>query len=354
MISSHILRALDANIDRATEGLRVIEDVARFVLDDAEITAEVRDLRHRIAHGVSSIDFQLVGARRPEEDVGAAPGLPEEPRLDVAQLVRANAKRAEEALRVLEEFSRLPGLPAALSTAQFKAARFAVYEIERRLVGRLRRQDKVDRVQGLYIILDPTATHGRPELEVAAAALDGGAAVIQYRDKVREKGIQLATLLELRQLCDQHRALLIVNDDPDLAVACGADGVHVGQRDLPLAAARAVLPPDAIVGVSAALVEEAQQADAEGADYIAVGAMYPSTSKADTRPAGVATLHKVRGLTRRPLVAIGGISIENLEPVMAVGADAIAVISAVVGAQHPERAARQLVEKLRECRESAQ
>ena len=250
MVEPPILRVLDANVDRCVEGLRVMEDVARFVLDDASLTGQLRDLRHRIGHAVSPLDAALLGARRPREDVGADPGLPEESRLDLAQVVRANAKRTEEALRVLEEFSRLPQLSAGLDTAPFKAARFDIYEIEKKLAGRLLRQDRMRKLAGLYVILDPTATHGRPELEVAEAALEGGASCIQYRDKVREKGVQLKVLSELRKLCDRHSALLLVNDHADLAVACQADGVHLGQRDLSLAAARALLPPDSIVGVS--------------------------------------------------------------------------------------------------------
>ncbi len=348
MITPSVLRVLDANVDRCVEGLRVMEDVARFVLDDAALSARVRDLRHRIAHAVSGVDAALLASRRPDEDVGAAPGLPEEPRLSLTQLVRANAKRAEEALRVLEEFSRLPELPPELDTARFKSARFDVYEIEQALAGRLLRQDRVQRVRGLYLILDPTATKGRPALEVLEEALAGGASVIQYRDKIHEKGVQLKTLAVARELCTRHGALLLINDDPDLAVACRADGVHLGQRDLPVAAARAILPHDAIIGVSAALLEEARQADADGADYVAVGSIYPTTSKADTRPAGLATLKQVRAQVQRPLVAIGGINEENLEPVLAAGANAIAVISAVCGAGSPRAAARRLSEKIRE------
>lgn len=352
MINPSVLRVLDANVDRCVEGLRVMEDVARFVLDDAALSARVRDLRHRIAHAVSGVDAALLAARRPDEDVGAAPGLPEEPRLSLAQLVRANAKRAEEALRVLEEFSRLPELPPELDTARFKSARFDVYEIEQALAGRLLRQDRVQHVKGLYLILDPTATRGRPALEVLEEALTGGASVIQYRDKIHEKGVQLKTLAAARELCTHHGALLLINDDPDLAVACRADGVHLGQRDLPVAAARAILPHDAIIGVSAALLEEAVRADADGADYVAVGSIYATISKADTRPAGLATLRQVRAQVQRPLVAIGGINEENLEPVLAAGANAIAVISAVCGAGSPRAAARRLSEKIREHAET--
>lgn len=345
LIPAHVLRVIDANVDRCQEGLRVLEDVARFVLDDATLMGQLREARHQIAHAVAPLDLSLVAARRAQDDVGAGPDQPEEPRTALPQLVRANAKRAEEALRVLEEFARLPEMPPEMGLSAFKTARFALYDVEQKLLGRLSRQERISKIKGIYIILDPTATKDRPEVEIVEEALEGGASMVQWRDKVRDKGIQLKLLKPIRELCTQHGALLIINDDPDLALAADADGVHVGQRDLPIAAARAVLPPDRIVGASTTTVEEAQLADAQGADYIAVGAMYPTMSKTDTRPAGLITLAKVREITRRPLVAIGGINADNVEPVIAAGADAVAVISAVVSAANPRAATRHLLEK---------
>ena len=142
-----------------------------------------------------------------------------------------------------------------------------------------------------------------------------------------------------------------MNDDPALALAAQADGVHLGQKDLPLRDARAMLPPSMLVGVSCALAEEAQQADAAGADYIAVGSIYATQSKEDTRPAGLHTLRAVRSMTTRPIVAIGGINAENVVPVIQAGADAVAVISAIAGAADPQAATTQLRQHIEECYE---
>lgn len=352
MTSHSILRVLDANVDRCREGLRVLEDVARFVLDDAFISSRLRDLRHRVAQAASYLEPELLGSRRAHEDVGAAPNQPSEPLLDLEELVKANSKRVQEALRVLEEFARLPDLSQKLDASWFKSARFDAYDMEQRLIGRILRRDKLSMLQGLYVIIDPTLTGGRPEFEVVEQALLGGAKVIQLRDKTREKGLQYDVALGLRELCDRHGALFIVNNDPDLALAVKADGVHLGQRDFPLDVARAILPPDKIIGISSATVDEARQADVDGADYIAVGAIYPTQSKEDTRPAGLATLRQVRQLTKRPIVAIGGITVDNVEAVMAAGADAVAVISSVVSAPDPQEAARQLSESIRRHGES--
>lgn len=357
MTSPHLapglLQAIDANEDRCREGLRVLEDVARFTLKDAALTASLRVLRHRLATSLEKLGSALLASRGAEQDVGGPAAASSEAHSDLAGLVRANARRAQEALRVLEEFARLPELASIVDTSLFGDLRFKVYRAEQELVGRLQRQERAAKVRGVYVILDPTATQGRPDLQVAAAALAGGATVVQYRDKVREKGLQLPILLQLRELCHQHGALLMVNDDPALALAAQADGVHLGQKDLPLSVVRAMLPAEMIIGVSTATVEEAQQADAEGADYIAVGSIYSTQSKTDTRPAGLETLRRVRAMTDRPLVAIGGISADNVGPVIEAGANAVAVISAVVSAPDPEAATRHLTKLIEERHEPA-
>ncbi len=338
-------RVLDANFDRCLEGIRVLEDTARFVLDDGAIAGALRDARHHVMRALAPLDRSLVAARSVGADVGASPDVAEEPRAGLHDVVRANAKRAEEALRVLEEFGRLPETGGAVDIGALKTARYAVYDAEQRLAGRVTRRDRAAKVRGVYLIVDPTLTGGRPELQVAEAALKGGVTLIQWRDKDREKGLQLPIVRELRSLCERYGALLVQNDHPDLAVAAGAHGVHLGQKDLPLAEVRRLTPIDCIIGTSNATVAEAQASDAGGADYVAVGAIYATSSKDNTRPAGLDTLARVRAATQRPIVAIGGINAGNIGPVLAAGADAVAVISAIGMAADPEAAARELAQK---------
>lgn len=344
-MTSSTFRVLDANFDRCLEGVRVLEDTARFVFDDAGVSRTLRDVRHAVMHAMGAVDAELVGARRSAEDVGASPAVAEEPRGGLHHVVRANAKRAEEALRVLEEYARLPEVSGRIPLAPLKEARYGLYEAEHRLAGRVARANGAARVRGVYLIIDPTLTGGRPELQVAEAALKGGVRVLQWRDKQRDKGQQLPIVRELLALCRRFDALLFMNDHPDLAMAAGADGVHVGQKDLPLAAVRAMTPPGMLIGTSNALVAEAVASDNGSADYLAVGAIYATSSKDDTRPAGLDTLAKVCAVSRRPIVAIGGINAGNIDPVIAAGADAVAVISAVAMAQDVEAAARALTAK---------
>lgn len=205
------------------------------------------------------------------------------------------------------------------------------------------------RVSSLYVIIDPEACRGRPPVEVARLALEGGASVVQWRDKRRDKGDQIDDAGSVRDLCRRHGALFIVNDHADLAWAVEADGVHLGQRDLPAALVRRMLP-DAVIGVSTNNVDEARRAVADGATYVAVGSVFPTRSKETTRPADPARVRDVKAAVAVPVVAIGGIDLSNVDLVIEAGADAAAVISAVCGADDPKAAAQALALRFERAR----
>lgn len=208
-------------------------------------------------------------------------------------------------------------------------------------------------IHGLYIIIDPDACGGRDAVDVARLALEGGASVLQWRDKQREKGDQLAQARAIRELCSEHNATLIVNDHVDLALVAGADGVHVGPHDLPVEAVRRLVPADFVVGVSTNTAEEARRAEAGGASYVAIGAVFPTASKAPerTRPASVERVRDVKAAVGVPVVAIGGINASNAAEVIEAGADAIAVISAVCGAADVRAAAKALAGRFKRIKE---
>jgi len=198
------------------------------------------------------------------------------------------------------------------------------------------------RISGLYVIIDPQQTRRRDPVEVARQALRGGARVLQWRDKTCDKGEQLPQARSIRQLCLEQGTLFIVNDHVDLALACAADGAHLGQKDLPVNAVRPWTPAGFLIGMSTNNVEEARQAERDGADYVAVGSIFPTDSKETTRPASPERLREVKQAVGIPVVAIGGINEENIAQVLEAGADAVAVISAVCGAEDVEEAARRL------------
>src|SRR6266536_535091 len=195
----------------------------------------------------------------------------------------------------------------------------------------------------LHVLTDREWSRGRDMLSVATAALDGGATIIQLRDKTASTRVLIEEGLALRALTRERGALLIVNDRVDVALAIEADGVHVGQDDMPAALARRLLGPHRILGVSAATMEEAEVAVAGGADYLGVGPIFPTRGKADAGPAtGVQLLTELARRYATPLVAIGGITAENTPAVVRAGAAGVAVITAVVNAEDITAASRQL------------
>ncbi len=201
-------------------------------------------------------------------------------------------------------------------------------------------------LRGLYVIIDPAVAGERDVLHVAREAIAGGAALLQWREKTREKGLQLAEVRALADICRQAGVPLIVNDHVDLALAVEADGVHVGQLDLPVPVVRRLVPDGWIVGASTNNAGEARSAEADGADYVSVGNLFGTTSKDDTRPATPDTLREVKAAVRVPVCAIGGIDDTNIAAVIAAGADMAAVISAVMAADDPRAAAQRLADAL--------
>lgn len=200
-------------------------------------------------------------------------------------------------------------------------------------------------LKGLYVIIDPQVSRGRDEVEIAREALDAGARMIQFRDKTREKGLQLPIATAIAALCRQSGALCIVNDHVDLALAVGADGVHVGQKDLPVTVVRRLLGAGPIIGCSTNNANEARRAVADGADYVSVGRLFPTDSKSDTRPATLETLRAVKAAVSVPVCAIGGINGSNIDDVVAAGADIVSVIAAVVAATDVRESARALASR---------
>lgn len=349
------LRMIDANLNRSSEGLRVLEDVARFLLNDAELSQRLRILRHDLARETKSLSVGLLSQRDSEHDVGHPYLIPPRERKPnmkttslqgLLDLVTANAKRVEESLRVVEELAKLPEISSMLNSASFEQARFALYTLERDLISRISRRDKIERMLGLYVVLDRQFLVGRDELDIARQIIEGGARVIQLRDKQSKRGKLLFIAQKLKELCSQAGVLFIINDYLDLAMAVDADGLHIGQEDLPLPVVRRALPIDKIVGCSVTTLSQATKAQNEGADYIAVGSIFPTTTKKEATVVGVDILKELKRVVSTPLVAIGGINQNNVGEVVAAGADAVAVISAVLGEKDVRGAVQKLISKM--------
>ena len=346
---SNSLRLVDANVNRASEGLRVLEDLARFVVNNQALSHELKQVRHELAVLIQPLGARLLSCRDSITDVGRESDLRAGvPAGDFLAVVRANAKRAEESFRVLEEFSRLPEIGSYIGVVDIERLRYSTYELEKRLAGCILRKERAQSVRGLYVVVDRGAAGKRSLCSIAREAIAGGASVLQLRDKAGSKGKVYRSALELNALCVESGALFVMNDHVDVAVAVGAAAVHVGQDDLPLKVARTLLPIDTIVGVSCRTEEEVRRAQEDGADYIAVGAVFPTSQKEDSEPLGVEFLKQARDLVPDiPLCAIGGICMGNIDEVVKAGADSIAVIGAVVMQPDVTVAARTLSSEIR-------
>ncbi len=199
----------------------------------------------------------------------------------------------------------------------------------------------------LYAIIDPAQAGDRSPLEVAAALLSAGVRLIQLRDKRASSRELWSGARRVQELVHQSQGIFIVNDRADIASAVDADGVHVGQEDLPVEAARSILPPGKWVGYSTHMLEQVREADHSSADYIAFGPMFPTASKQNPDPVvGLEGLRQARQATRKPLVAIGGITLENAQAVLEAGADSVAVIRGLLGAPDIRQRAEEFLELL--------
>lgn len=204
----------------------------------------------------------------------------------------------------------------------------------------------------LYVITGENYHPGRSMLEVMEAALKGGADIVQLRDKDISKRDLLEKAKRLRDLTAKYNVPLIINDHPDVALAIGADGVHLGQDDMPITVARQIMGSDRIIGISTHRIEQARAAVNAGADYIGVGPVYATGTKPGRQPVTTAYVSQVAAETRIPWVAIGGITADNANEVLDAGASRLCAVSAVVGSADPEAVCRKLKEQI-EARNTA-
>ena len=324
IVHSTIRRILDANLDRAREGLRIVEEWCRFGLNNTQLTGECKQLRQEIAIWHTP---ELRAARDTPGDPGTELTHPqEEQRASLSTLLQANFCRVEEALRVIEEYGKLyhPKMGGA-----FKQMRYRVYTLESRLLSYQRHQ--LLWRSHLYFVTSPSEAL----FACVEAALVGGLTLLQYRDKTADDDVRLTQAQKLRQLCHQYNALFIINDRVDLALAVDADGVHLGQQDMPIAVARQLLGPQRIIGRSTTNPDEMQRAIQEGADYIGVGPVYQTPTKEGKAATGLDYVRYAAQHSPIPWFAIGGIDVNNLNDVISSGAVRVAVVRALMEAEQP-------------------
>jgi len=336
----HVRRIIDANANRAREGLRVLEEHARFALEDARLTERIKRCRHELRAVLNAWSpARCLAGRDTEADVGRAISTEaERVRADAGEVATAAAKRAAEALRCLEEYGKIDHPDVA---PQFERLRYQVYEIEQQIgvAGPLRARLRSAR---LHVLVTERLCR-EPWLDVCRAAIDGGATVLQLREKELPDGEMLERARRLRELTAAQGALFVVNDRPHIARLAEADGLHVGQDDLSVAEARRIAGPTVLVGKSTHSVSQVRAAIEERPDYIAVGPMFPSATKPESVVAGPELLAAAQGLADVPIVAIGGVTAGRIAELDLRSTDQAAVCAEVLGASDPADAVRRIV-----------
>jgi len=340
-------RVLDANLNRASEALRVLEDAARFGLSSETLCGRLKALRHRLRSALGAVPRERLRSGR---DVDGDPGRTvstdsESTRADWPAVIAAAGGRLAEALRSIEEILKIRGVVESPEpAAEIERLRYDSYD----LAATVERGIAARRSRPWRLCLLLTVEHCRaPWQRVLSEAIAGGADAVQVREKSRADRDLLEHLRRVIEIARPAGASVVVNDRVDLALAAGADGVHLGQGDLPIARARAIAGGELLIGASAHDLAEADAAIAAGADGLGVGAIFPSALKPGLAPSGLAFLRNL--LERHPGVphlAIGGISPENAGEVAAAGGRGVAVSSALCGSDDPRGVAERIVAAL--------
>ena len=332
-------RAIDASANRAAEGLRTLEDAVRFGLGRGDLVERCKALRHRVRSAMERLPSgRAIAHRDAAGDAGCeVRGDREGDREGLRGVAIAAARRAIEAFRSLEEFGKL--VDAGLS-ADCSAARYAAYDLERDVTLAF---GSPARFQPRLCLLLTESLCRHPWRTVLSEAMQGGVDMVQVREKAMESRDLLQRVREVIDLARPRGVTVVVNDRTDLAMAAGADGVHLGTGDMPLMEVRRLAGTGMLLGASTHDLHEAAAAVEAGADLCGVGAMFATGLKPDRLPSGPAYLRSfVERFPRTPHLAIGGITPDNVHELVKVGARGVAVSGAVCGAEDPQAIAASL------------
>jgi thiamine-phosphate pyrophosphorylase len=342
-VPTEIFRILDAAANRTREGLRVIEDFVRFELNDGHFSQILKDHRHKLASIISELPASfLLTARDTSGDVGTTISTPAEyVRRSSTDVVTAAFKRVQEALRTLEEYSKV--VDPKISP-QFEQLRYQLYTTEKVVLRTNSARKQFEEIQ-LYLLVTATECNNGFET-VVKEALDAGVKIIQSREKSLTDREWVSRARILRHWTAAAGALLIINDRPDIALVVQADGVHLGQDEFSVQDARSVVGPDKLIGVSTHSIEQARQAVLDGADYLGVGPTFPTSTKSFAQFPGLRFIQEVAVEIQLPWFAIGGINGNNISDVTNAGADRIAVSSAICHSPTPSETTRQMLTML--------
>ena len=326
-----IYRILDANVNRAAEGIRVVEDICRFNFEDENLTKKLRDIRHAIRKNLKDFDSHMLRHRDSSHDIGKK--ITKENKLDkkdsLSQIITANFKRALEAIRVIEEISKTTANMYETGKT-YENIRYELYYLEKDVLAVL---NKKTIPHGIYGITFERFSNGRTNIEIVKDMIENGIKIIQYREKDKSFKEMYEEAIILRDMTKKAGVIFIINDYIELAQMVDADGVHIGQDDWPLKEVRKLLGDEKIIGLSTHSEKQAKEAVKLGADYIGVGPIFDTKTK-DYATVGIEYLEFVAQNIDIPFVVIGGIKEHNIKDVINAGAKSVALVTEITMAKN--------------------
>ena len=340
-----VYRIIDANFNRGREAIRVIEDFCRFALNSTALTSRAKQLRHELSAAIDKLDSsRLIASRDTLGDVGVGKTVDKQlQRTDLQSSFTAGCKRLTEALRTLTEVTQTID---SIVAGTIEKLRYDAYTLEKDIILFSEPAGKFKRVR-LYVII--TSSIPADVISLTHKCVAGGADCIQLRAKDANDDKLFALATEFVKIARAANVLSVINDRADIAVAAGADGVHLGQNDLPIEQARKLALAPLIIGKSTHSLKELEATCKEAPTYVSLGPVFPTPTKPSVAAVGLDYVTQgIEKLDRLGIghVAIGGITPDNVEKVLSAGAKCISVCTAVTEASDPTAACRAIKEKI--------
>ena len=334
-----IYQIIDANLDRAREGLRVLEDWSRFGLGKEKYVERIKNFRQIL--GKNHLEVYKQSRNHIEDKCKGLTHQEQIKRKTPEQTISANSARVQEALRVIEEFSRLHNHELSKIASEI---RYEIYtlEIELLSLSKLKNSEKLLKENDLYVITDQKENL----LEILEDILIGGVKIIQHRFKKGTDKDHLEEAIQIKNLCKKYNSLFIINDRVDIALASNADGIHLGQDDLDLKTARKLLGYSKIIGISANNEVDISNALKEGCDYIGIGPVFETSTKKNKKPLGIEKIKKLTTDLNIPWFAIGGVTTKNIAYLKSYGFKKVAIVSQLMDSEHPKDDAIMILKEL--------
>ena len=334
-----IYQIIDANLDRAREGLRVLEDWARFGLGKEKYVEKIKNFRQIL--GKNHLEVYKQSRNHIEDKCKGLTHQEQINRKTSEQIISSNSARVQEALRVIEEFSRLNNNELSKIASEI---RYEIYALEINLLSlsKFKKAAEILKDNDLYVI----TSQKENLLEIIEDLLIAGVKIIQYRFKEGTDKDHLKEAIQIKNLCKKYNSLFIINDRIDIALASNADGIHLGQNDLDLKTARKLLGHSKIIGISANNEIDISNSIKDGCDYIGIGPVFETATKKNKKPIGIERIKTLTKDLNTTWFAIGGVTTKNISYLKSNGLKKVALVSQLMNSKDPKEDAIMILKEL--------